>query len=669
MTQPFLLEGIYSPADLQKFSEKELELLAEEIRQRIIEVMAVNGGHLASNLGVVELTIALHRSFNSPQDQMIWDVSHQTYSHKLLTGRNPLFPTIRQHNGLCGFSHPKESPYDHFYAGHAGTALSLGLGVAKKRDLLHGDEYVIPIIGDATLTCGMSLEAMNNISKDLKKFIVILNDNAMSISKNVGAITHILSRILSNPTTNKLFQEIDTLVSKIPSYGTTLARQGHKITESIKNLVSPAAFFEHYGLAYIGPIDGHNIQTLIDTFEGVKNSQWPVLIHVLTKKGQGMDVAIENPISYHGAKPFNRDTGKFLPAVTAQPTFPNIFGKQILSMAEEDASIVAITPAMSAGSSLDAMMARFPQRCIDVGIAEGHAVTYAGGLASQKLAIHTSSLDKETASSKLKVILAIYSTFLQRGFDNLFHDVCLQEIPVVFAIDRAGISGPDGSTHHGIYDIAFLNAMPNMIICQPRNGAVLRELLAAAFDWGQPAAIRYPNIVTEDHPPAIVRHKGKGEVLSQGEDIALIALGHMCSAALTVKELLKPYGINATVIDPIFVKPLDSALFHHLLKTHKKIVTIEEHSVVSGLGSILNNFLISNNYCHIEALNCGIPELFVGHGSTAKLLEEIELTPEQITSKILKRFSFLQQPLAPAARLFVETASANHVKNNVENTV
>lgn len=628
-----LLFSIQSPQDIKHLSIKELNQLAAEIRERIIEVLSVNGGHLASNLGSVELTIALHQVFNSPEDKLIWDVSHQTYVHKILTGRNSRFNTIRQHKGLCGFSQPKESPHDHFFAGHAGTALSLALGVAKNRDLTKRQEYIIPIIGDATLTCGMSLEALNNISRDLKRFIVILNDNAMSISKNVGAITHILSRMLSNPTTNKLYQEIDTIVSKIPSYGPMLAKKGHKIAESLKNLFSPAAFFEQYGLSYIGPIDGHDIKKLIDTLEGVKDSNWPVIIHVLTNKGQGMEEAIKNPISYHGAKPFNPDTGKFLPAPVTQPTFPKIFGNAILKMAERDPSLIAVTPAMSAGSCLDDFMKKFPERCLDVGIAESHAITFSGGIAYGK---------------KMKVVASIYATFLQRAFDNLFHDVCLQELPVVFAVDRAGISGPDGSTHHGIYDISFLNAMPNMIVSQPRNGRLLKELLESSFSWGRPAAIRYPNLATDDYEgPLSYREAGKGEVLAEGEDILLIALGHLNETALKVREILLKKGIRATVFDPIFVKPLDSELLCRLLVTHPRVATMEEHSVISGLGSIVNNFLMSQGYNGIQMLNIGIPEVFLEQGSHKELLDEIGLTPEKIAQRILHHFSF-----DPASRLF-----------------
>lgn len=635
-----ILKTIHSPEDVKKLSFQALQQLSGEIRKRIIEVMSVNGGHLASNLGSVELTLALHKVFDSPDDKFIWDVSHQTYTHKMLTGRNLHFDTIRQYKGLCGFSCPKESPHDHFYAGHAGTALSLALGVAKNRDLIKRQEYVIPIIGDATLTCGMSLEALNNISRELKKFIVILNDNAMSISKNVGAITRILSRILSNPITNKLHQELDTLVSKIPNYGSMISKQGHKITESIKNLVSPAAFFEQYGLSYIGPVDGHDLKKLIDTLEGIKDSQWPIIVHVLTNKGQGMDEAINNPVSYHGARPFDRNTGKFLPNPTVVPTFPKIFGSHLVKMAEKDPSIVAVTPAMSAGSCLDDFMKKYPDRCLDVGIAESHSVTFSGGL---------------SYGGGVKVISSIYSTFLHRAFDNLFHDVCLQELPVVFAIDRGGISGPDGSTHHGVYDISFLNAMPNMVITQPRNGHILKELLESSFSWGRPAAIRYPNMATEEPDlPIMHRELGKGELLRDGEDLLIIALGHMNEIALRTSDLLVDEGISAAVLDPIFVKPLDSEMLCKLLLKHTRIVTLEEHSVVSGMGSIVNNFLMTQGFSNIQMLNLGIPETFVEHGSHKEILNELGLTPQKISHRIQNHFSLTKpipaQPSSLASR-------------------
>jgi 1-deoxy-D-xylulose-5-phosphate synthase len=622
---PPLLPSIHSAIDIKGLSLPALTQLASEIRKRIIDILSINGGHLASNLGSVELTLALHKVFHSPEDKLIWDVSHQTYTHKMLTGRNPLFHTIRKHHGLCGFSHPKESVHDHFFAGHAGTALSLALGVAKNRDLAQRKEHVIPIIGDATLTCGMSLEALNNFSRNLKRFIVILNDNNMSISKNVGAITQILSRMLSNPLSNKIYHELDTIVSKIPSYGTTLAKHGHKITESLKNLVSPAAFFEQYGLYYTGPVDGHDLKKLIDTFEALKDTNWPIVVHVLTNKGQGMEEALKNPVSYHGAKPFDVGTGKFLPNPSAKPTFPKVFGAHILKMAENDPSLVVVTPAMSAGSMLDDFMKKFPERCLDVGIAEGHAVTFCGGMAYGR---------------KMKVVASIYSTFLQRAFDNLFHDVCLQELPVVFAIDRAGIAGPDGSTHNGIYDIAFLNAMPNMIIAQPRNGHVLKELLESSFTWGRPAAIRYPNIVTEEpNLPLTRREVGQAELLVEGEELLIIGLGHMAYTAMQVREEFLKEGANPSVLDPVFVKPLDVQLLSKLLMTHQQIITIEEHSLATGLGSILNHFLMTNGYRNVQVFNYGVPEQFIEQGSHGELLDELGLTPKKIFQSALARLN------------------------------
>lgn len=622
-----LLDQIRSPSDLKNLPLETLEELAAELRQKIIDVLAINGGHLASNLGIVELTIALHKVFDSPSDKFIFDVSHQSYPHKMLTGRMDKFDKIRQFRGLCGFSNPKESPHDHFYAGHAGTALSLALGVAKNRDLSQRNEHIMPILGDASLTCGLTLEALNNVPKDLSRFIVILNDNKMSISQNVGAMTHILSRFLNNPKSNKLYQEVESLLSKIPSYGQSLAKQGHKLKESLKNLVSTAPFFEQFNLAYVGPVDGHDLSKLIPILEALKNGNQPVLLHVVTVKGKGMETATENPISYHGCKPFDKVTGLFLPS-PSKPTFPQIFGRHILTMAENDPSLVAVTPAMPAGSCLDAFMERFPERCLDVGIAEGHAVTFCGGIAYGK---------------KMKVVCSIYATFFQRAFDNLFQDVCLQELPVVFAVDRGGISGPDGSTHHGIYDISFLNAMPNMVICQPRNGHLLKELMESAFSWNRPTAIRYPNMATEEPSAPLQRRAlGSAEVLAQGKELVIIALGHMCNLAFQVRDLLKKEGIEATVIDPVFVKPLDSDLFCHLLLSHKYVVTLEEHALSGGFGMIFNNFILQNKFNSVQVLNFGIPDTFLEQGSHKELLQEIGLTPEMITSQILQEFATLK---------------------------
>lgn len=616
-----LLEQITHPQKLKKLTLPEFQELAHQIRLRIVDVLAENGGHLSSNLGIVELTIALHAVFNSPVDKIIFDVGHQSYPHKLLTGRNSRFHTIRQTNGICGFTHPEESAHDHFYAGHAGNALSLSLGMAKNRDLRGENYHILPILGDAALTCGLTLEAMNNIPKKLTKLIVVLNDNAMAIAKNVGAITSILSRFFNSPTANHIYDDLAAIISKIPGYGETLANQGNRIKESLKNLISTAPFFEQFGFSYVGPIDGHDIKKLIDTLEALKNQERPSIVHVLTTKGQGMQHAINNPIPYHGAKPFNRQTGEFHLPKNPKPTFPKIFGNHILKLAEKDTNLVAITPAMPVGSCLDAFMKRYPNRCIDVGIAEGHSITYSGGISH---------------GGKLKVIACVYSTFLQRAFDNIYHDVCVQKAPVIFAIDRAGLASGDGVTAQGLYDLCFLNAMPNMIISQPRSGHILKELLESAFDWNRPTAIRYPNLPTVDSDePLQKRPLGKGEEIAEGKDLTIIALGHMVDLGLKVRSLLQIEGIQAAVIDPIFIKPLDEELFCSHFSNTQGVVTIEEHSLQGGLGSIINSFIIQKRFFNFPVWNFGIPDTFIQHGKYDDLLEEIGITPEKIANHIL----------------------------------
>ena len=611
--------------NIKNLSLDELSALASQIRLRIIDVMSKNGGHLASNLGTVELTLGLHYVFNSPEDRFIFDVSHQTYTHKLLTGRdNDLFDKIRKTGGLSGFAHPEESPHDHFYAGHAGTALSLALGLAKARDLAKSEEHIIPVIGDATLTCGLSLEALNNMKRDLGKFVVILNDNAMSISKNVGGITSILSRLLSNPTTSRVARELDMLISTIPLCGNMLAKKSQQFGASLKNLVSPAPFFQQFGLSYIGPVDGHDIKKVVAVLNAVKDLPMPAVIHFYTTKGHGVKAAEDDPIAFHGVKPFDPKTCKFHPNPSSKPTFPKLFGKQIVQMAERDETITLITPAMSLGSSLDNFFERFPERSVDVGIAEGHAVTFAGGLAKYH---------------NRKVICSIYATFLHRALDNLFHDVCLQNVPVVFAIDRAGLATGDGPTHHGIYDISFMRAMPKMVICQPRNGQLLKELLESAFLWKRPTAIRYPNLETDEGTAALeYRPLGRGEVLAQGQDLLIIALGTCCLLATELRELLLKSNVSATLVDPIFVKPLDTELLSQLLLDHKRVVTIEEHSLKGGFASEFSQFLLEHQFGETELLSFGIPEVFIEHGGYKELLKECGMQPEQMAKKIITHF-------------------------------
>ena len=591
------LEQLSHPRDLKELSTSKLSKLADQIRLRIIDVLAKTGGHLSSNLGIVELTVALHKVFDSPTDKLIFDVGHQCYSHKMLTGRNSRFHTIRQTDGICGFTHPEESPHDHFYAGHAGNAFSLALGLAKNRDLNKKEHYILPILGDAALTCGLTLEAMNNVPQRLKKFIVVLNDNAMAIAENVGAVTNILGRLLKSPTTSHT-------------------------KESLKNLMSTPPFFEQFGLKYVGPVDGHNIEKLVETFDSLKNQEIPTLVHVLTTKGKGMKNAIKFPTPYHGAKPFDPKTGKFHPSKNPKPTFPKIFGKHTLSLAEKDTSIVAITPAMPVGSCLDGFMKRFPDRCIDVGIAEGHSVTYSGGISH---------------GGKLKVIVCVYSTFLQRAFDNVYHDVCVQKAPLIFAIDRAGLATGDGVTAQGIYDISFLSAMPNMVITQPRNGALLKSLLESAFDWKCPTAIRYPNLATtESEEPVEKLPLGKGQIIKEGKDLTIVALGHMVETALKMRDLLLIEGFEASVIDPIFVKPLDEELLINSFSKTRGIITIEEHALQGGVGSLINSLILREKLGYLPVWNFGVPDDFVQHGNYKDLLETVGLSPETMTKKVVE---------------------------------
>lgn len=601
--------------NLKEKNSSELKKLATELRQKIIEVVSVNGGHLSSNLGVVELTIALHKVFNSPDDKLIFDTSHQIYTHKLLTGRFDQFEGIRKQDGLYGFSAPHESEHDHFYAGHAATALSLALGCAN------GDNYTVPIIGDAAFTCGLTYEALDNIPQDLKRFIIILNDNGMSIAKNVGAISEVLSRLLNAPNANRFYHETANFLRKIPSIGETLARAGKKIKESAKTLInSEAPFFEHFNLAYVGPVDGHNIDELIETLESVKSLDKPTLIHVKTVKGFGMPSAEKAPVAYHGAKPFDPETGEFAPS-KACATFPKVFGKHVQEMAEHDDQICVISPATPHGTCVAAFGESFPERFYDVGIAEGHAVTFAAGLAYQKK----------------KPIVSIYATFLQRAFDNVFHDVCIQNLPVIFAIDRAGISGGDGITHHGIYDISFLSAMPNLTIAQPRNGQVLCELMQSAFDYGGPVAIRYPNLTTAPaQAPIKNRAKGRGEILAQGQNIAIIALGHMCDIALEARQKLQAEGLNITVVDPIFIKPLDTDLLHNLAMTHSTLITLEEHLVTGGLGSLINSYVTQNGCKDTTVINLGISDEPIHPGSHSTILQKLGLDAASIANQILE---------------------------------
>lgn len=629
MTSFPLLDHLSSPEDLKTFPISQLSELAQEMRSKIISVLAETGGHLSSNLGIIELTLALHYVFSSPKDKFIFDVGHQAYPHKLLTGRNSKqFEKIRHTDGLSGFTDPDESQHDHFFSGHAGNAFSLALGMAKSSD---NDDHIIPILGDAAFSCGLTLEALNNLPQELSRFVVILNDNNMSISENVGTMSRNISQWIHHPKLNCFSRKLGQWLARIPHCGNLILKRTKKLSTSFKSLFCPNPLFEGFGLHYVGPIDGHNLKKLISTLEAVRELPFPVIVHVCTVKGKGLEVAQENPSKYHGVKahfPQEKDEAKTI-RKPAPPTYPQIFGEVLCHLGMTQPKLQVVTPAMSLGSCLEEFKAQFPERFTDVGIAEGHAVTFSAGIAKMGA----------------PVICSIYSTFLHRAVDNIFHDVCMQRLPVLFAIDRAGLAYHDGRSHHGIYDLSFLRAMPGIVICQPRNRIVFEQLLRSSFRWMAPAAIRYPNSIAHplDHissDTSLYREPGNAEILSQGEDLLILALGHCCQNALAIKHQLLSYNVSATVVDPVFVKPLDKELLSVLLMNHTKMVIIEEHSMSGGLGSEVHDFLVAYGLQHLDVLHFAIPDRFFGHGDPAALLGHVGLSHEKIMRKILIHFHF-----------------------------
>lgn len=630
MTSVSLLDQISSPEDLKKLSYADLPLLAEQMRHKIISVLKQTGGHLASNLGIIELTIALHYVFSSPEDKFIFDVGHQTYPHKLITGRNDLqFSRIRHDHGLSGFTSPLESTHDLFFSGHAGNALSLALGMAKATPQ-KSRSHILPILGDAAFSCGLTLEALNNIHADLGKFIVILNDNNMSISQNVGAMSQSFSRWIHHPKMSLFSKNMDKWLIKIPRYGNGIAKRWHRLSLCLKSLFCPIPIFEQFGLAYVGPIDGHNIKKLISVLRTVQDLPFPILLHVCTTKGKGLEIAQENPSQYHGVSANFTTTEEIsqLPIVKPPMTYPDVFGEAICQLGTTIPNLHVVTPAMSLGSRLEMFKEKFPDRFIDVGIAEGHAITLSAGI----------------AKTQTPVICSIYSTFLQRAVDNIFHDVCMQGLPVILAIDRAGLAYADGCSHHGIYDLGILRMMPNLVICQPRSATVLQQLLFSSIYWDSPVAIRYPNIPSLQRDPLSTdvktrRSPGTGEILAQGEDILIIALGHMCSAALAIHAHLLTQGISATVVDPVFIKPFDNNLFGILLMHHTRVVIIEEHAMRGGLASEFNDFLSTYSF-KIDVLHFAVPDAFIPHGDKESLLKKTGLHVETMIKRILTHFNF-----------------------------
>jgi 1-deoxy-D-xylulose-5-phosphate synthase len=611
---------IDSPRDLKKLHPDQLKELAEEIREKIIRTVAKSGGHLSSSLGAVELTVALHYVLDAPHDKIVWDVGHQSYAHKIITGRRESFRTLRTEGGVSGFPRPVESIYDTFATGHSSTSISAASGLAAARDLRGGKERIVSIIGDGALTGGMAFEALNFVGSNLRKFMVILNDNEMSISRNVGAMSAYLNRIITAPLYNKFVEEVDGIVKKIPGIGDKMVHHRHKLAESIKGLVVPGLLFEELGFRYIGPVDGNNMLDLVHILSHIKDIDQPILLHAVTRKGKGYSHAEENPEKFHSAAKFNISTGEFQNKSTTT-SFTEVFSNGLVEIAEEDDKVIAITAAMTHGAGLFKFKEKFPERFFDAGIAEQHAVTFAGGL----------------AISGYKPVVAIYSTFMQRAYDQILHDICLQKLPVVFALDRAGLVGPDGPTHHGVFDISYLNMMPNMTIICPKDGEELKAMLRFAIKHDGPVAIRYPKAATTLSPDGDFQEDlidGTGKIERYGDDVAIFAVGCMVETALEAADILEKQGLQATVINPRFIKPLDSKLIARVAENIDTFFTVEEHAIKGGFGHIMAAELSKNNLNHVQLVSLGIPDKFIEHATREAQLKKCSLTPETLAKKI-----------------------------------
>lgn len=614
-----LIEKIKSPEDLKKLTMPELTELAGELRELIIERVAVNGGHLASNLGVIDLTIALHYVFNSPVDKIIWDVGHQSYAHKLLTGRLDGFPTIRQHEGISGFPKIAESPHDAFGTGHSSTSISAALGIAEARDRKKEHFKVIPVIGDGALTAGLAFEGLNHAGHLKKDIIVILNDNEMSISPNVGALSAYLRRILMGDIYTKIKKETKSFLERIPSVGESVLKIAQKAEETVKGFIVPGILFEELGFQYVGPVDGHRIDLMVETFKRFKDFPGPVLVHTITKKGKGYEPAEKSPGIFHGIGPFDIETGEL--RSSGKKSYSEIFGNFLVRFAKDDPRIVAITAAMTEGTGLGEFVNNFPKRFYDVGIAEPHAATFAAGLATQGL----------------KPVVAIYSTFLQRSYDEIIHDVCLQNFPVVFAVDRAGIVGEDGPTHNGAFDLSYLRHIPNMVVMAPKDGNELGQMLKTALSHDGPSAIRYPRgSVTDGQEAAEINSipLGTAEILREGKDILIIAIGSSVLPSLAAAEQIEK-GVSACVVNARFVKPLDISLISRLAKEIKTILTVEENTVSGGFGSAVLEELNKAGVDGLKIKMLGIPDRFIEQGTQSILRKKLGLDAEGIAKEAL----------------------------------
>lgn len=616
-----ILEQIKGPEELKALPPGDLKTLAQEIREFLIEKISHTGGHLASNLGVVELTIALHTTFNLPEDKLIWDVGHQSYTHKILTGRMADFDELRQYGGLSGFPKRKESPYDSFDTGHSSTSISAGLGIALGRDLKGLDYKVVSVIGDGALTGGMAYEALNNAARMKRNFIIVLNDNKMSISENVGGMSRYLNGLRTGSGYNDLKKNVADALDRIPVVGSVMIDKIKRTKNSIKQLFIPGMLFENMGITYLGPVDGHNISQLCKVFREAKKLDHAVLVHVLTKKGKGYKPAEKNPSRFHGVDPFDVTTGKSLKE-KQYPSYTEVFSRKLCQLAKERPNLVALTAAMPDGTGLSDFARHYPGRFFDVGIAEAHAVTSAAGM----------------AAAGLKPVVAVYSSFLQRAYDQVLHDVCIQDLPVVFAVDRAGLVGSDGETHQGIFDYSFLTSIPNMSVMAPKNLWELRAMLEFSMDYNRPLAIRYPRGEAyrglRDFREPIVY--GKGEMLYEEEGIALLAVGSMVSTAEHIRQKLKAEGRSCTLANGRFVKPFDRELVDRLAERHKVIVTLEENVLQGGYGLPVTAY-IHEHYPHRRVLNIGIPDAYVEHGNVSVLREGLGIDSDSIIKTMKSR--------------------------------
>ena len=602
-----MLEKINSPKDLKKLNIGEKNKLAKEIREYIIEVVSENGGHLASNLGVVELTIAIHSVFNMPKDKIVWDVGHQSYVHKIITGRKEQFKTIRKFNGISGFPKINESEYDNFNTGHSSTSISAALGMARARDLKGENNQVIAVIGDGALTGGMALEALNDAGFSQTKMTVILNDNEMSISKNVGGLNMFLSKLRTKKLYTKSNLSIKKIVNKIPVIGKPIVKVIQRIKRSIKQLIIPKMFFEDIGFTYLGPVDGHDIEQLENIMKLSKLVQGPVLIHVLTKKGKGYKIAEENPDKFHATAPFDIKTGKT--KKEKKTDYSKIFGKKLVEVAEKNDKIVAITASMKDGTGLAEFANKFPQRFFDIGIAEQHALTMAAGMAKEGMI----------------PFVPIYSSFYQRAYDQVIHDIAIQNLPVIMCVDRAGVVGADGETHQGTLDMAFFRLVPNLTIMSPKDFKELEDMMEFAIELNKPVVIRYPR-GGEDESVKFEKHEkiklGKAEMLREGKDISIIAIGKRVSSAIKLAQNYKEKGIDAEVINARFLKPLDAQTIKESIQKTKKVVTLEDGTKINGLGTAIEELIVEENLQNIKMEKQAWPDEFIKHGTVEELEKE-----------------------------------------------